>query len=480
MIATGVEADGLLSQLADEVISSYDDYDTVENLVTALLAFQKKTTQITVGVIEPLVSQALAVEDDTILSGLLTLHNSVGGYISVNNDRELNWLDDVGEDKGQQIRYRKNLKGITKESKYGELCTRLFPLGFEDTKLSDIYVADEVGTKSFDATYGYLVLTAQYSTYLGWTGLGDALPDDLEVTSGESWIIPASDNGAADWDDPELAYDENTATRAQDGTIFVDWTTALEFTLPATVLSSKLKCYLSAVKQGVTTTTVKIEIFHTAAWHNEYEATFPMEEWFEVSYGAANVEKVKFSFNNTMQARSFPSIYEVAVFDDVGSETVLWHQGENERTLRCAILDYNGALDYRVSYFHADYLMAWDKIGAGADIISKVLTNKYETAVDSMLDATRLLLTEIKEVPISYMIDTIDLSQSEDFDFSFDVLQLGSIITVIDEDLGIDVLVREVKINRPDLLYPEKMSVELSTRVRSISDYLADLSKKFS
>jgi hypothetical protein len=62
---------------------------------------------------------------------------------------------------------------------------------------------------------------------------------------------------------------------------------------------------------------------------------------------------------------------------------------------------------------------------------------------------------------------------STETSFSFDSLQLGSTVTVIDEDLGIDVSVRVVKIEHPDLHHPEQMNLELATRIKDITDTLS-------
>jgi len=70
------------------------------------------------------------------------------------------------------------------------------------------------------------------------------------------------------------------------------------------------------------------------------------------------------------------------------------------------------------------------------------------------------------------------LSQSEELGFSFEALQLGSTITVIDEDLGIDVSVIVVKIEHPDLLHPEQITLELANRTKDITDTLAEVYDK--
>ncbi|GAI81076.1 unnamed protein product, partial [marine sediment metagenome] len=80
-----------------------------------------------------------------------------------------------------------------------------------------------------------------------------------------------------------------------------------------------------------------------------------------------------------------------------------------------------------------------------------------------------------KEVPVSYSIKTVDLSESEKYDFDFDALQKGSIVTVIEEELGISISARVLRIHKPDMLHPENMEVEISTRLRDITDVIAGL-----
>lgn len=474
MIVTKVNCDGYLAQLSEEVIGSYDTEATkaVTDIVDDLLAFQRKTVKITKGTIAPTVSRALKVENTTILHALLQLRESVGGYISVDNDRVLQWATDIGENKGQQIRYRKNLQGIVRETRYGELCTRLFPLGGSGIKLSDIGIENEVATKDSDASYGYLTLSAKYACYKGWTGLGNALPDKVVVSGGEVWVVPTGHSADEDWDYPTLAYDDDVASGTDYGIIFNGWTTPFELTLPETT-SAKLKCYLYKRQAPETISKVKVEIYHTGAYHTVYEADFPIEEWFEIEYDEEDVSKVRLSFFNTETYRAYPHIYEVHVFGNTTDP--VWHQGVDEHALRCAKVDYDGEADYRVSYTHADFLMAWAKIAAGDDIISRILTNKFEAYPITLLEAGRLMLDELKEVPVSYSISTADLSESEEFNFDFDALQLGSIVTIIDEELGISVAARVVKIVHPDLLKPQDMKVEITTRLRDIADVIVNL-----
>jgi len=93
-----------------------------------------------------------------------------------------------------------------------------------------------------------------------------------------------------------------------------------------------------------------------------------------------------------------------------------------------------------------------------------------------MLEYGKLLLDELKESEITYSVNMANLAEV-DAKFSFDKLQLGSIVTIIDEELGIDVSARVVKIRFPDLQSPERMEIELSSRIRDIADIIANMNK---
>ena len=272
MITTKVELLDLMSQLGRETVVEYlAESKTIDAIVDDLLAMQILTPAITKGTISNSIknlTRSIQVDGDTILRALMRLRDTVGGYIEVDNDHELNWLDSIGEDKGQQIRYRKNLKGIEREIDYSKLFNRIYAYG---------------------------------------AGEGDAR---IELTA--------------------PGYVEDVAS------------------------------------QGAP----------PGGWGGIYPAIF--------------VDR---------------------------------------------------------SITHPDTLLAW----------------------------ANLLLGDYKNPPIYYRIDTVDLSQSEEIDFSFEALQLGSTITVIDEDLGISVSVIVVKIGHPDLLHPEQMTLELANCTKDITDTLSEV-----
>jgi len=490
VIKTAIACDGLMARLGEEIIESYDtgpDGATVETIVEALLAFQRKATKITKGTISVTGTRALSIDSPrSILSALLQLQESVGGYLYVDNDLVLQWPTDIGENKGQQIRYRKNLIGIERDINYGDYCTKLHPTG-GDEALSDIEVGPVEPTITTDVTYAYFTLAETYAAYLGWTGEGDTLPANIKVwreNASPSWVHAGGSCSGNYWTNPGYGSDGSETGYAEyDGPTSCGIqgpggnSTPLTCTMAeATYNKVKYKLYLTG-----SANTIKIDVYSGGGWVTVYEGSpGTNEQWHEKSFTARTCTAVRIIGYNSYSYCAEFNITEVQLQEadetDVTSDFV---QGAWENVIRCAIGDYDSGEDYTIEYTHADYLVAWDKIVDADDLVARAVTNKYEAYAISIREAGILMLDEMKEVPITYTIDTLDLSRNEDWDFSFDALQLGSIVPVIDEDLGISVSVRVVKITKPDLLSSQQMKLELSTRVKDISTYLADLHKRF-
>jgi hypothetical protein len=134
----------------------------------------------------------------SVLEAVQKVRDIVGGYLYVDTDRGLHLVESLGSDTGQQVRYRKNLSGITKHADYTSLCTKLYVLGKGEgatqVNLEDLTVTAEEATESVDATYAYLTLGGAYSAYEGFTGDGDALPVHITV-----WQYPEVVDVTADW-----------------------------------------------------------------------------------------------------------------------------------------------------------------------------------------------------------------------------------------------------------------------------------------
>ena len=273
MIKTAIEALDFLSQLGREKVIAYlAESKTISVIVDDLLEYQLLTPAIGKGTIAAAyadLTRSIQADGDSILSVLLKLRDTVGGYLEVDNNGDLNWLETIGEDKGQQIRYKKNLIGIERDIDYSSLVNRLYAYG---------------------------------------AGEGEAR-------------IKLSDA-----DGQEEDYIEDTDSQTEWGGIYVGVEVDRSITSPET-------------------------------------------------------------------------------------------------------------------------LLAW----------------------------AQLRLAELKNPPISYRVDSVDLSKQIDIDFSFDALQLGSTVVVIDEDLGINVTVKVVRIEHPDLGEPQGMILELATRTKDITDTLAEV-----
>jgi len=484
VIETEIKCDGIMARLGEEMIGSYDTGESgsaIGDIVTDLIALQRKATKITEGTISATGTVALSATNKTILSALIQLHGSIGGYIYVDNDWKLQWPTTIGSDTGQQIRFRKNLKGIHRDLNYGGYCTKLHPAS-ADESLSDISLGPVDVDTDTDVTYGYITLKETYAAYLGWTAAGDALPTNVTVwkkNAAPAWVQGTGEAGTQ-WTDPSYCsngdWDDNGYSDDDPFTTENSYTAYLTADITAGQYAS---CKFKAGYQ-YDRCYIEISAYDGADWTVIYYAAVSDGTIKEFSFAGQNMTQFRVRGYLPWYKHGNIELYEIQFLqDDVTDDSSNWEQGADERTVRCAIADWDAGATYQISYTYADYLMAWDKITTDDDIVARLVTNKYVSYSLSLLDSSILILDELKVVPTTYDIDTIDLSHNEDFDFSFDALLIGSQVQVIDEDLGIDVNVRVVKIEHPDLLYPERMQIQLSTRVRDISDYLADLHKEF-
>ncbi len=343
-ITTEVEALDLMSQLGKELVTSYEAEDaTVATIVAALLAFQVLEPAITVGTISgdySALTRSIKVDGDTILGALFRLRDTVGGYIYVDNDKQLQWPSSLGEDKGQEIRYRKNLKGIEREIDYHGLINRLYCYGTGEGE-ARIKLSDVSSLLTANAASGQKVV---------------AVTDASLFAEGEPVII-SDDN----------ATENNTISTISDN--------------------------------NLTMTTNLANTYTTAA------------------DGKVNRKE---DYVEDADSQSAPPT-------------------------------------------------GWGGIYVG------VMVNRSITHPDTLLAWALLKLAEVKNPPITYSVDTIDLSKSTEVAFDFESLQLGSTVKVIDEDLGIDVSAAVVKITHPDLSNPMRMEIEIANRVKDITDTLAEV-----
>lgn len=120
--AYSYDCSGLIDRLNDDKIFEYSTGSKKIPLILAdLIAFQTGDNPITLGSIPPALvdkNRSLRCSGDTILRALFRLKDTGGGWFSVNKDRQLIWHPKDELDSGQQLRYGKNIIGITKSTDY--------------------------------------------------------------------------------------------------------------------------------------------------------------------------------------------------------------------------------------------------------------------------------------------------------------------------------------------------------------------------
>lgn len=136
-IQVQVDAMDYLQALKGELVETYDADDTIENHVIGFLADQVSGRPVYLGTIEPIVSRDITIEQDYIYTALMHLRDTVGGYLQVDPYRKLHWYNQLAASTGQQIRYRKNLMGITKTTDWLNFGNRLYIYGTDGTTLVD-------------------------------------------------------------------------------------------------------------------------------------------------------------------------------------------------------------------------------------------------------------------------------------------------------------------------------------------------------
>lgn len=104
-------------------------------------------------------------------------------------------------------------------------------------------------------------------------------------------------------------------------------------------------------------------------------------------------------------------------------------------------------------------------------LIEGTYENTYATTQGELLYLATLALTAKKDPLVCYRVNSIDLS---DLGFDFERLTLGSLVTVVDEDFGIDVSARVVGLEK---LFdePGNVTVDLDNRIRDFADDILEM-----
>ena len=178
-------------------VKKYSLFDTVEDIIDELLSYQVNVPAITKGTIAPAYADLIRdiqADGETILQVIMNLRDTLGGYIEVDNDRELNWFEDIGEDKGQQIRYKKNLLGIEREVYWIALTNRVYAYGRSidgyKVRLSEIQAEDYV---------------EDVPSQLAWDGIFSQVFVAFDITEAET-LLAYAEQRLAELKDPPLSY----------------------------------------------------------------------------------------------------------------------------------------------------------------------------------------------------------------------------------------------------------------------------------
>jgi len=163
MLKETIEADQIASFLLDDIIPSYEatlaDTKSATMVLTELLAFQTGANPVVMGGVEAILDNNFAVVKvswTNIWKACEQIRDAVGGILYVKFDPRvpLNrtlWLSTtMGADEGQQIRVGKNLEGISRETDYGGMATKFWPIGQNNLVLSSALVVKEVAIISSD------------------------------------------------------------------------------------------------------------------------------------------------------------------------------------------------------------------------------------------------------------------------------------------------------------------------------------------
>lgn len=183
-LVSTIEAMDYLSVLGNEIVHDLLlENHTIYEILQTLLSYQVREPKITIGHIDPEYAhktRSLSVNGDSVLRGIFELQKTVGGHIFVDPEGRLHWLKTIGEDKGQQIRYRKNLVGITRDIDYTLLCNRVYVYGAgggpDRVKLTDAgldyeYIDDADSQSRWGGVYARVFVDKRIThpeTLLGW------------------------------------------------------------------------------------------------------------------------------------------------------------------------------------------------------------------------------------------------------------------------------------------------------------------------
>ncbi len=158
-------------------------------------------------------------------------------------------------------------------------------------------------------------------------------------------------------------------------------------------------------------------------------------------------------------------------YDESGSWTNV-----NDRQVRIALASYHASDTYYLSYNYAKFLKdftaisTWeDEDGNGGEVSRSMSFNRADDA-ETLLTWAQSYLPTVSFPPTTYQLQTVLLPEVH-ANFADDEVDVGDIVSVIEEDLGIVVSTRILKIARPSLdLSPAEATMEISSQLKTLAD----------
>jgi len=146
-------------------------------------------------------------------------------------------------------------------------------------------------------------------------GYGEEIPPP----AGEDWIDPDSfEDPDSKWTDEPLAYDNNTSTGAITSLSTIGYTSFLILKAPYLIYGDKLRFYVAST--GSTGISVDIDVFRGDEWVDVYEGAFANNTWYEKTFDAGLVTKMRIRFHRSIAYTANYYLYE---FDFYGHASLM-------------------------------------------------------------------------------------------------------------------------------------------------------------
>lgn len=122
-------------------------------------------------------------------------------------------------------------------------------------------------------------------------------------------------------------------------------------------------------------------------------------------------------------------------------------------------------LNHGVKYLDADTISEYG-------IISKIWVDQRYQDAQSLYDAARAMLEELKRPAVSYSVDVLHSKELQK-------CGVGDRVRVVDDELGIDFYTRVISVDKPDVVgTPNEATITLANKSKDIASSLADLSDR--